>query len=265
LAEGARSETYTLGVAAHSLRAVTPDDLRAIIASAGDGPLHIHAAEQIREVDDCVAVLGARPVQWLLDHAGIDERWCIVHATHANQEETRRLAGSGAIVGVAPTTEADLGDGIFAARLFVHHGGQIAVGTDSNTCIDPLAELRQLEWSQRLASHERNVLACDARPVGEALYAMTARAGAQALAQPVGAIANGRRADLVVLDMDDPVLVEQAIGDVLDAAIFGPRRRVVRDVMVAGRWVVRDGRHSMRDDSLRNYRDALSRIDGERR
>lgn len=260
LADTATGGELVLGVAPHSLRAVTPGELGAILANAPEGPIHIHAAEQAREVEECVAALGAPPVQWLLDHAGVDERWCLVHATHMTAHETRRLAASGAVAGVAPTTEADLGDGIFAARAFVDSGGTIGIGTDSNTVIDPFIELRQLEWSQRLALRERNVLARDGAPVGQSLYAMAAAGGAKALAQPVGAIREGRRADLAVLDTNDPALADQRIDDILDAAIFGPCRRRVRDAMVAGRWLVRDGQHTQRETIMQNYRAALARI-----
>ena len=261
LANDAATRGYTLGVAAHSLRAVTPEELAAITAQApSDGPIHIHAAEQAREVTECVAALHARPVQWLLDHAGVDERWCIVHATHVTANETRRLAMSGAVAGLAPTTEADLGDGTFGARTHIDGGGLIGIGSDSNTCIDPYAELRQLEWSQRLALQQRNVLTQDGLPVGHSLYAAAAAGGARALAQPIGAIAPGRRADLVVLDVIERALIGQDIDDILDAAIFGPCRQPVRDVMVAGRWVVRDGRHPRREAVLENYRTVLSRL-----
>jgi formimidoylglutamate deiminase len=259
--EGAAQREFTLGVAAHSLRAVTPDELRAIVALApGSGPIHIHAAEQTQEVSDGVAALGARPVEWLLDHAGLDHRWCVIHATHMTPAETRRLAGSGAVAGLAPTTEADLGDGTFAARAFLDRGGAFGIGSDCNTQIDPFAELRQLEWSQRLSRLERNVLARDGAPVGQYLYSAAAAGGAQALGLPAGAIDAGRRADLVVLNDGDPALAAQSIDDLLDAAVFGPARSPVRDVMVGGRWVVRDGGHPNEQAILANYRATLARL-----
>ena len=253
-----RARGVVLGVAPHSLRAATPDEIEAVAALVPAAPIHIHAAEQAREVADCIAWSGARPVAWLLDHAAVDARWCIVHATHVDADETRRLAASGATAGLAPTTEADLGDGTFPARPFLDAGGGFGVGSDSNTIVDPFAELRQLEWSQRLARQSRNVLAGAAEPVGQALYANAARGGARALAQPVGAIAAGCRADIVVLDGDDPALVGAAPDTLLDAAIFGPCRRPVRDVMVKGHWVVRDGRHPREDAVLRRYRAAIA-------
>jgi len=261
LSGGADEGGYVLGVAPHSLRAVTPDELAAIVAFAPAGaPIHIHAAEQVQEVSDCVAALGARPVEWLLRHARVDARWCIVHATHMTSEEVQRLAASGAVAGLAPTTEADLGDGIFPARSYVDRGGVLGVGSDSNTVIDPFAELRQLEYSQRLFRLERNVLARRDVPVGHFLYALAAAGGARAVGQPTGAIARGWRADFAVLDTDDPALAPQPIEDILDAAIFGPCRRPVRDVMVGGRWVVREGHHSDEQAVLADFRAALARL-----
>ena len=250
-----------IGVAAHSLRAVTPDELPHIVALAADGsPVHIHAAEQTKEVDDCVAWSGQRPVEWLLEHARVDAQWCLVHATHMSEREVDSLARSGAVAGLAPTTEADLGDGTFAARAYVAAGGASGIGSDSNTIIDPFAELRTLEYSQRLRDRKRNVLAVDGRPVGRSLFDAAVAGGAQALAQPVGAIAVGRRADFIVLDARDAALCGQRVDDVLDAAIFAPCRRPVRDVMAAGRWRVRDGRHVERDAIFARYRRVLREL-----
>ena len=201
---------------------MTPNELAAVTALAPrGGPLHLHAAEQQKEVADCLAWSGARPVEWLLAHAGIDARWCVIHATHLTEDETRRLAASGAVAGLASTTEADLGDGTFPARAYLEAGGALGVGSDSNTKLDPFAELRQLEWSQRLARGERNVLAFDDAPVGQATYARAAAGGAQALARRTGAIAAGSCADLLVLNRDDPALAGQPQDVLLDAAIFG--------------------------------------------
>ena len=259
LARATAAQDITLGIAPHSLRAVTPEELAAVVALAPTGaPIHIHAAEQQREVADCVAWLGARPVEWLLDNAGVDGRWCVVHATHMTEQETTRLAASGAIAGLAPTTEADLGDGTFPARAYFDAGGAFGVGSDSNTIVDPFVELRQLEWSQRLASGQRNVLLANAAPVGQSLYAHAAHGGGSALARPAGVIAAGTRADLVVLNADDPAVAETPREAILDAAIFGPCRRPVRDVMVAGRWRVRDGRHPREDEVFACYRKAIS-------
>ncbi len=259
LAGDAAACGYTLGVAPHSLRAVTPGELAAAVAlAAPEAPIHIHAAEQVGEVADCIAWSGLRPVDWLLDHANVGARWCVVHATHVAVDEVRRLAACGAVAGLAPTTEADLGDGTFPARAYVDAGGALGIGSDSNTAIDPFAELRQLEWSQRLAELKRNVLADGDVPVGRAIYSRAAAGGAQAVAQPIGAISPGRRADLVVLDGNHPALAELPADAWLEAAIFGPCARPVRDVMVSGRWVVRDGCHSREARVLARYRAAIA-------
>jgi formimidoylglutamate deiminase len=262
LARGAKTRDYVLGVAPHSLRAVTPEELAKIVRlPAADAPIHIHAAEQTREVDDCFQWSGMRPVEWLLAQANVGPRWCVVHATHMIDREVAALAACGAVAGLAPSTEADLGDGIFPAESYMHAGGRIGVGTDSNTLIDPFAEIRQLEWSQRLRLRRRNVLVDDSQtPVGQSLWRAAAKGGAQALALPTGRIAAGMRADLIVLDTDDPALAEHPVDSVLDAAIFGPSRRPVRDVMSRGRWIVRDGHHAREQDVLRRFRAALARI-----
>jgi len=253
-----------LGVAPHSLRAVTPNQLQWLIGLTDNGlvrgPIHIHAAEQRREVDACVKWSGARPVQWLLDHAAVDARWCIVHATHMNAEETQRLAASGAVAGLCPSTEADLGDGIFPAVDYLAAGGRIGIGGDSHVGVDPFAELRLIDATQRLTHERRNLLAKDGESSGLALFRAALAGGAQALAQPVGTIALGSRADLVVLDTDDPALVEQAPGNLLDAAIFGPGQRLVRDVMVGGRWVIGEGHHADEEAILHRYRRTMRRM-----
>jgi formimidoylglutamate deiminase len=252
---------YTLGIAPHSLRAVTPEELAAVAALAPErGPIHIHAAEQAKEVVDCLAWSGARPVEWLLGNAGIDARWCVIHATHLTESEAKELAASRAVVGLASTTEADLGDGTFPARAYLDAGGMLGIGSDSNTKLDPFAELRQLEWSQRLVRFERNVLVDGDVPVGQALFARAALGGGQALARNAGSIAPGLRADLVVLNGNDPALAGQPADVLLDAAIFGPCRQPVRDVMVGGNWVVRDGRHPREEAVFARYATALARM-----
>jgi formimidoylglutamate deiminase len=253
---------YVLGIAPHSLRAVTPDELAFALALAPqDAPIHIHVAEQTREVDDCYAWSRLRPVEWLLTQASVDERWCLVHATHMTEREVKDLAASGAVAGLAPTTEADLGDGTFPAEAYLVNGGRFGVGSDSNTVIDPFAELRHLEWSQRLRLRRRNVLTGDDDiTVGHALWQAALRGGAQAVGWPVGAIAPGKRADQIVLDSDDPALAEQPAESVLDGAIFGPVRRAARDVMCGGRWVVREGRHPREDEVFQRFRAVLSRM-----
>jgi formimidoylglutamate deiminase len=257
---GRAQDRFVLGIAPHSLRAVTPDELDALVRLVpADTPIHIHAAEQAREVDECLAATGMRPVEWLLSHAGLDKRWCIVHATHMTEREIDALAATGAVAGLAPTTEADLGDGTFPAPRYLAANGRFGVGSDSNTVISPFEELRMLEWSQRLHARRRNVLADDSGlAVGASLWLRAAAGGAQAVGQPVGAIAPGCRADLVVLNADDPALASQRARDVVDAAIFGPARNAVRDVLVAGRYVVREGRHPYQEMIIERYRNTLA-------
>lgn len=262
LRERAAEHGFVLGVAPHSLRAVTPEELGQIMRLAGpDAPIHIHAAEQTREVDDCFAWSRMRPVEWLLTQAHVDARWCIVHATHMTPREVAALAASGAVAGLAPTTEADLGDGTFPGAAYFSAGGRFGVGSDSNTQVSPFLELRQLEWSQRMRARRRNVLAAaGADTIGTSLWAGAACGGAQALGQPVGALAAGRRADFVVLNMDDPALAGQARDEVLDAAIFGPSRLPVRDVVARGRYIVRDGHHEQEDAVFARYRATMARL-----
>ena len=263
LRESCNQHGFVLGVAPHSLRAVTPEELGQVVRlAAPDAPVHIHAAEQTKEVDDCYAWSRMRPVEWLLTQASVDARWCIVHATHMTEKEVAALAASDAVAGIAATTEADLGDGTFPGAAYLAAGGRFGVGSDSNTIIDPFAELRQFEWSQRMRARRRNVLGTAGDlALGSTLWTQAARGGGQALAQPVGAIEVGRRADLVVLNPADAALAGQAADDVLDAAIFGPARAPVRDVMAGGKWIVRDGHHIAEEEVFARYRAALARLD----
>jgi len=238
-----RSALTRLGVAFHSLRAVTPGAMQRILGAVDPTmPVHIHIAEQQREVDDCLAWSGQRPISWLYEHQQVSERWCLIHATHASHEELHRMAESNAVVGLCPTTEANLGDGIFPAEPFVKAHGHLGVGSDSHVSVSPVEELRWLEYGQRLLSERRNRLASRGESVGLSLYQSALEGGARALGQPVGAIAPGYRADLLVLDGDHPLLA--TAGDaVLDRWLFAGGDTMVRDVMVAGRWLVREGHH----------------------
>jgi formimidoylglutamate deiminase len=261
IAPAARADGAVLGIAPHSLRAVTPDELeRVVAASPAQSPVHIHVAEQTREVEECLAWSGRRPVEWLLSRGIVNARWCLVHATHMVERETHALAGSGAVAGLAPTTEADLGDGTFPGVAYSGAGGRWGIGSDSNTIVDPFAELRQLEYSQRIFWRRRNLMhhGSDAS-VGAAMWLAAARGGAQACGRATGAIEVGASADLVVLDGDDPALAGH--GDtVLDAAIFGPCRKPVRHTMLRGRWIVRDGVHRDEDAVFAGYRRAIDRV-----
>ncbi len=254
-----------IGVAPHSLRAVTPEELKAVVAAMDaidrQAPIHIHAAEQQKEVDDCLAWGGTRPVAWLLDQVKLDARWCVVHATHMDAVETKALARSGAVAGLCPTTEGDLGDGFFNAAAYLRASGKIGIGGDSHAAVDPFLELRLFEYGQRLKLERRNVLALAiGDSLGGQLYRTACAGGAQALGQNIGQLAAGFRADWVVLNGDDPALAEQRGDGLLDAAIFGPVRAAVRDVMVAGQWRVRDGQHAQGEASLKRYRAVMKRL-----
>jgi formiminoglutamate deiminase len=250
-----------IGVAPHSLRAVTPSELTALEAIAPGGPMHIHVAEQQREVEGCLAWSGRRPVQWLLDQVDVDARWCLIHATHMTGDEVDGLAETDAVAGICPVTEANLGDGIFPGSRYIHAGGRYGVGTDGNTIIGAAAELRQLEYSQRLARGERNVMT-RGDATGQSLYVAAYRGGQQALGATADGIATGAPADLVALDAG---VAEGLGGDrLLGMWMFGQGVAVDR-VWVGGRLQVRDGRHVARDEAAGAYRVVLrSLLDGLR-
>lgn len=260
-----------LGIAPHSLRAVTQEELRDAVAAIDaldpTAPIHLHIAEQEAEVSACQAFTGARPVEWLLHHGPceIGPRWCLVHATQTEPAELAAIARSGAVVGLCPSTEANLGDGIFGAPHLLAQGGRFGIGSDSNVCVDPFEELRLLELAQRLVSKRRNVLAREAAAdgdcsVGSLLFAAALRGGAQASGQPTSELAPGRRADLVVLDAEAPGLLGREGEALVDAAVFGPGRRTVRDVLCAGRWRVREGRHVDASAIRARFARALDRL-----
>ena len=247
-----------LGIAPHSLRAVTPDELRAILPLAAGGPLHIHAAEQVREVEACLAWSGARPVEWLLDHAAVDQRWCLIHATHLTDDEADRLAASGAVAGLCPVTEANLGDGVFPAVRYLEAGGRYGVGTDSNILIDAAGELRATEYSQRLAHRRRALLADDAVPsVGHKLFAGALAGGAQALGVPTG-LSVGAPADIVSLDLDHAALAGAGTDTLLDRWIFAARHGAIDAVWRGGRQWVERGRHVAADAVAARYRQTIA-------
>ncbi len=249
-----------VGIAPHSLRAVPPAQLAEAVAAVTridpTAPIHIHIAEQRAEVEACRQAYGARPVKWLLEHAPVDQRWCLVHATHVDDVEIDAIATSGAVVGLCPSTEANLGDGIVPGRL--PHKARFGIGSDSHISVGVAEELRTLEYAQRLAAEERNLLADAKCPsVGSFLYAAALGGGAQALSQRVGNVVVGCKADLVVLDPDHPVLAGCPAERVIDAYVFSSHGNPVRDVMVGGQWVVRDGRHYQRDLVRKGYRRVL--------
>ena len=257
------SDNLRVGIALHSLRAVPEEALRRVLASdaAKDCPIHIHIAEQVGEVQDCLATRGARPVEWLFDHAEVDAHWCLVHATHLTEAETERLARSGAVAGLCPTTEANLGDGLFPLVDYLDAHGVLGIGSDSHISISPVEELRWLEYGQRLTTGHRNVAARkQGVSVGETLWRAALRGGAQASGLPIGELRSGARADLIVLDESSPLLVARDARSVLDSFLFAGNTPLVRDVMCGGEWVVRDFRHRDEERIAARYRDTVTRL-----
>ncbi len=249
-----------IGIAPHSLRAVAPDQLTALLAMSPIGPVHIHAAEQEKEVADCIAWSGARPVAWLLDNAALDARWCLIHSTHLDADEVPRLAASGAVAGLCPITEANLGDGIFPAIDYLAAGGRFGIGTDSNILIDAAGELRALEYSQRLAHRARALLAGTKSPfVGANLYARALAGGGQALGVETG-LAVGQLADIVSLDLDHPSFAGTDDATLLDRWIFAGRAGTIDCVWRAGVKRVAGGRHVDRSAIAAAYRKSVERI-----
>jgi formimidoylglutamate deiminase len=261
-----------IGIAPHSLRAATPEMLSTVVAGlrAQDptAPIHIHIAEQTKEVEDCLAWSGQRPVEWLLAHQPVDQHWCLVHATHMTERETSELAASGAVAGLCPTTEANLGDGFFPAEAFFAAQGCFGVGSDSHISVSPIEELRWLEYGQRLVTRRRNVLLPgdgtgrnrSSGHVGAALYRAALAGGALAAGRPLGRIAPGARADLVVLDPETPVLLGRGGDTLLDALVFAGNQNPVRDVFVGGRQLVEEGHHIAEHDVLARFRGAMKAL-----
>ncbi|MGH6932920.1 MAG: formimidoylglutamate deiminase [Dongiaceae bacterium] len=257
------------GIAPHSLRALAPEMLKEAIKGLDQlddsAPIHIHVAEQTKEVEDCRAWSGQRPVEWLLNNQPLGPRWCMVHATHMTEGEIGRLARSGAVAGLCPTTEANLGDGFFAAPAYLRHGGAIGIGSDSQISVSPVEEIRWLEYGQRLVHRRRNVLAQGgnaSRSVGAGLYRLALAGGARALGRPIGRLAPGYRADLVVLDGEQPNLLGKVGDTLLDAFVFAGNQNPVRDVMVGGKWVVAEGEHMAEHAVLARYRAAMTELAG---
>jgi formiminoglutamate deiminase len=248
-----------LGLAAHSLRAVTPEELAALVDMDRDAPIHIHIAEQEQEVEDCLRWCGARPVEWLLDHAAVGPRWCLVHATHVNGDELAGIVRSGAVVGLCPITEANLGDGVFPASAFLAAGGRLGVGSDSNVRIDASEELRLLEYGQRLAARSRNLLASGpGSSTGGDLYRMAA-AGAQVLGSKA-MLSPGVSADIVSLDGGHPSLAGRRGDAILDGYIFAAGAGAIDCVWRHGRKLVTGGHHHARDAIVTRFRAVLEAL-----
>jgi formimidoylglutamate deiminase len=249
-----------LGISAHSLRAVSREGLAACIALLPSAPLHMHLAEQTGEVDEVLEFYGARPAEWLLANADVDARWCLIHCTQMTNQETRSLARTGAVAGLCPITEANLGDGIFNGTAWLEAGGRFGVGSDSNVRISLSEELRQLEYSQRLRDRSRAALATREKSAGRVLLEGAAKGGAQAAGREAGAIATGKLADLVALDTTH-ITLEGRSGDMtLDSWVFAGDDSMVSDVWAAGRHQVRGGRHIARDAITERYRQTIRRL-----
>lgn len=254
-----------VGIAPHSLRAVDKPMLEGAIAALDKlnplAPIHIHIAEQMREVKASLAHSGARPIEWLLDNIDVNPRWCLVHATHMTRSERSELAASGAVAGLCLTTEANLGDGIFPAVEYLQEGGRFAVGSDSQVTLSPAEELRLLEYGQRLVHQKRALLASEGNPsVGENLYRKALSGGAQALGINTGAICADYRADLLVLDQNHPSLMAKEGSAVLDSWVFAGAGNPVKDVMVSGEWKILGGKHSQQEQVASRFHDAMKRL-----
>ena len=249
-----------IGVAPHSLRAVSAEDLNSLSSLFRSQPFHIHVAEQIKEVEDVFAATGQRPVEWLLNNYRVDHNWCLIHATHMTATEIKAMATSGVVAGLCPITEANLGDGIFEARNYIGASGAIGIGTDSNVNISVNGELMQLEYSQRLRERERNVLAMGPGSTGTNLYARALSGGAQALGRKCGSIAKGQLADLVAINSHDTQLLAMKPDQLIDGWIFATSGNVVTDIWSAGRHCVTQGRHAKRDEIEEDYRKTLTRL-----
>ena len=257
--EPLRGPQLEVGAAPHSLRAVSAGQLRELVQGMPAGrPLHIHVAEQKLEVQQCVEAVGQRPVEYLMGQTDVDARWCLVHATHLSRAEHDGLAASGAVAGLCPTTEANLGDGLFPLAPYIAAGGRFGIGSDSHVSQSPVEELRWLEYGQRLGHQRRNIAVTHAeRDVGAFLWQGALAGGAQASGRRLGLLAPGRRADLLVLDSAHPNLDGVPPHEVLGRFLFSGNDNLVRDVLAGGHWVVQGGRHKAQDAIAQRYKTAV--------
>lgn len=266
LAPACKAQAANLGLAPHSLRAVPPDSLQAAVAGLHallpQAPVHIHIAEQTQEVDDCLVWSGQRPVQWLMDHATVDQRWCLIHATHMTAEEYASAARSGAVAGICPSTEANLGDGIFDMPLWLQHGGRWGVGSDSHATVNAAEELLLLEYSQRLNLRQRNVLGGGAQPqVATSMTLQAVAGGAQAAGRAIAGLAPGQQADFLVLDAAHVALAGLPAPSAHAGHVFASHRTsAVADVWVAGKPRVQAGRHPLHEVAQQAFVEARSRL-----
>ncbi|CAM3885063.1 formimidoylglutamate deiminase [Serratia silvae] len=253
------------GLCFHSLRAVELGQMQQILAASDQSlPVHIHIAEQQKEVNDCLAWSGQRPVAWLYEHLPVDSRWCLVHATHLDREELEQLARSKAVAGLCPTTEANLGDGIFPGDSYLHHQGRWGIGSDSHVSLNVVEELRWFEYGQRLRDQRRNRLTTPEQPaVADVLYQQALQGGAQACGTAIGKLAVGYRADWLVLDGDDPYLASAPDVSILNRWLFAGGKEQIRDVFVAGRQVIEQGRHALQQQSSAEFLQVLKTFQQE--
>lgn len=260
--EPLRDARTEVGVAPHSLRAASVAQINEVLAALpGERPVHIHIAEQTQEVQQSLDWSGSRPVQWLLDQVDVNERWCLIHATHLVRDEVERMARSGAVAGLCPTTEANLGDGLFPLEAFLAEGGRFGIGSDSHISQSAVEELRWLEYGQRLQHQRRNIaVSAGERNVGDFLWQGALQGGAQASGRPVGALAPGRRADMIVLDDQHPNLYGLALDEVLGSFVFCGNDNLVKDVMVGGQWVVRNQQHVAQQAIAARFKQTLAEL-----
>jgi len=258
----AKDANTSVGIAPHSLRAINGELLREVIGALDNlAAIHVHIAEQTKEVEDCLAWSQMRPVEWLFDQFDVDPGWCLIHATHMSTAETTAMAQSGCVAGLCPTTEANLGDGFFNTIDYFDHNGCWAIGSDSHISIDPVEELRWLEYGQRLLTRKRNVLVSSrATNTGRNLLDGALSGGARACGRNIGSITTGARADFIVLDDQHPRLYGRQQDDLLDSWIFSGNETLVRDVYIGGNKIIDHGRHADEETIQRNYRNTLDQL-----
>lgn len=259
------SANANVGIAPHSLRAVDYDGIKASVEHVKaldiNAPVHIHIAEQQKEVDDCLTHYGKRPVQWLLDNFELDQHWCLIHATHIDQKELDGMVETGAIAGICPTTEANLGDGIFPTTEFMAQNGTVAIGSDSHISVNPVEELRLLEYAQRLIKQQRAILANSKTPsVGLNLWQQAAKGGAQATSSNTGELAVGKQADLLNLSAEKLGCFAHGDQYTLDSLVFASQNNCIKDVMVNGQWVIQDHIHPLAAKTQQRFAALLARL-----
>ena len=256
-------DNANVGVAGHSLRATSKESFSHILSCLAirEMPIHLHVAEQLKEVEDCEHYFGVRPVNYCLDNFDVNSNWCLVHATHMSESETLRLASSDAVVGLCPTTEANLGDGFFKANLYLEAGGKLGIGSDSHISTSPIEELRWFEYGQRLLHKSRNQLADKHNlSTGKHLFDIALQGGAQACGRKTGVIDIGYRADFMVLDLDNPLLIGRNDDRLIDSWVFSGNTSSISDVYVGGRHVISDGRHQDQEKINQGFRATMSEL-----